>query len=146
MKIHERVELVLIPCLVAGVYILGQLLPYQLDIGWSFALAALILLVQGFFRDLYLLYRQRTVERDAPKKRMKCMCLESTLGMFGIGLGIFLTLLLPDYSFPISRWGWSLLVGAVMVFGFLTKDIVITWNPFGIRRDPDHMNIVFTLR
>jgi len=145
MKLHEKIELAIIPVVVTGVFLAGYRLPAQLDLGWAFALGALILLVQGFFRDLYLLYRQRTVDKNAPRKRMKCMCLESTLGMAGIGAGIVLTLVLPDVAFGITRLGWSALVATIMVFGFCTKDIVITWKPFSIRRDPGHMNIIFTL-
>jgi hypothetical protein len=26
--------------------------------------------------------------------------------------------------------------------GFLIKDLIITWKPFGVRREKDHLNLV----
>ncbi|WOO40838.1 hypothetical protein [Rubellicoccus peritrichatus] len=146
MKLHEKVELLLIPCVVALVYGANSVLPGSLQLGWACALAALILLFQGFIRDLYLLYLQKTMEKNNPKRRMKCMCLESTLGMLGILAGIILALFLPDVEFPINRWGWTGFVSSMMLFGFLGKDLVVFWKPFAIRRDPDHANIIFSIK
>jgi hypothetical protein len=29
-----------------------------------------------------------------------------------------------------------------MALGFIIKDFVISWNPFGLRREKDHLNLI----
>lgn len=145
LRIHEKVEIVFIFCTVGAVWRLAHLLPDSLQLGWSFALGSLILLFQGFFRDLYLLYLQKAHRQDQPKRKMKCMCLESTLGTIGILIGITLALIVPDTEFPVNQLGWVVFVAVIMALGFGGKDLVVTWKPFGLHRDPDHANIIFTL-
>jgi hypothetical protein len=43
-----------------------------------------------------------------------------------------------------SRWTWSLLVMTIMIFGFWIKDYVVGLGPIRVRRDKDHMNMIFT--
>ena len=38
----------------------------------------------------------------------------------------------------------ELLTAAVLATGFALREVVITWRPFGLRREPDHHTIVFT--
>lgn len=45
-----------------------------------------------------------------------------------------------------DNWVWSVLVMLIMGLGFVIKDYVLEWSPWRIRRDKDHMNIVFTWR
>lgn len=74
------------------------------------------------------------------------MCVESTIGATGVALGIMVLGSGIDRSVPMDGWSWSFLAALVMAIGFAIKDFVFEWNPFRIRRDKDHVNIVFTWR
>jgi len=67
---------------------------------------------------------------------MKCMCLESTLGLGGVLIGVALTAIGITTQVPITTLAWPILIGSIMLFGFLTRDIVITWSPWGIKNTP----------
>jgi hypothetical protein len=69
------------------------------------------------------------------------MCAESTIGMTGIIAGVAILGVGINY---LSQLGWYILFMVVMTIGFLIKDYVIEWNPFHLRKDKDHINIVFT--
>ena len=68
----------------------------------------------------------------------------STVGATGIVVGAILLGSGITRSFVMDDWIWSVLVMLIMGVGFLIKDYVLEWNPWRIRRDKDHMNIVFT--
>jgi len=77
---------------------------------------------------------------------MKCMCLESTLGLGGVLIGVALTAIGITTQVPLSTLAWPILIGSIMLFGFLTRDIVITWSPWGIKKHPGHGSILVVWR
>jgi hypothetical protein len=66
------------------------------------------------------------------------------VGLTGVVLGVVLALCGLGGQLLLNSARWMLLAGAVFTLGFLAKDLVISWRPPGIRRDPDHHSIIFT--
>ena len=143
MKTREKIELGLIPVVVAAVGVAGRWLPTQLGTGSLLVIACLAWLIQGGLRDLWLLYLVKSQPAQAPR-RLACMCLESSFGLTGIVVGVILALCNVGGSVALSPARWMLLAAAVFMVGFLAKDLIISWRPLGVRRDPDHHSIVFT--
>ncbi len=146
MKLREKTELALIPLAVAAVAFLGHALPDRLGTGSLLVIACLAWLVQGGVRDLWILYQLKTAPSTAPRRKLACMCLESSAGMAGIILGLVLALSGVGGEVALSPARWAGLAALVFAAGFLLKDFVITWRPLGLRRDPEHHSIVFTWR
>jgi hypothetical protein len=155
MTTFEKIELSLIPLAGLALYLfapaLPLLFPAQLGVGRLLTLISALLLFQGLVRDLFLLAKQKRMVRSQPamqQQPLRSMCLESTLGVMGLLLGAGLIglgwyndppLMLPD-------WAWGCLLMLVMSVGFVIKDLVIDSRPWRIRRDKDHMNILFKWR
>ncbi|MEO7413571.1 MAG: hypothetical protein ABIZ81_09445 [Opitutaceae bacterium] len=146
MTTPEKVELSLIPVAVAVVGIGARFLPERLGVGKVLTISCLAWLVQGGLRDLWFLYRLRSrpAMRSGPK--VACMCLESSLGLSGVLVGVVLALFGSGGSMELSQKGWMLLTTGVLVLGFLAKDFVVSWRPWGIRREREHHSFVFTWR
>ena len=96
----------------------------RLELGELVAGAALLLLVQGFFRDLWLLREARRKAATIPSRAAACMCVESAMGLTGIVAGIALVGFGLDFSLGFSAGGLALVVASVMAAGFLLKDFV----------------------
>ncbi|MEO7598487.1 MAG: hypothetical protein ABIV50_06115 [Opitutus sp.] len=144
MKPREKIELLLIPVAALGVGALSLLLPIQLTVAELLGLACATWLVQGGIRDLWMIREMKKKRSTAPQRRLACMCLESTAGL--TGLCVAAGLMLADWGGNVSITPGRMfgLAGGVFILGFLVKDIVISWRPLGLRRDPDHHSIVFT--
>lgn len=139
----EKIELALIPIIGIGFWLIASFLPNQMSFGSLLINASGLLLLQGFFRDLWLLSQQKKTSPDLQRK-MQCMCAESTFGMTGILFGIILLGVGIDLAGPMPHWGWSVLVMIIMTIGFFIKDYVIEWNSFRVYKNLDHINIIFT--
>jgi MFS family permease len=144
MKMRERVELGLIPAAVIAIGLSAPLLPVQLATGELLAVACLAWLVQGGLRDLWLIYLTKARPEAAPRRKLACMCLESSAGLTGLLVGLGLTLCGIGGHVMLDPWRWMLLAAGVLTLGFLARDLVISWRPLGLRRVPDHHTILFT--
>ena len=144
MTTVERVELALIPLVGIACWFLASTFPTSLPIGRLLLSMSGLLLFQGLIRDLWLLSRQRRAEKSGEKAQ--CMCLESIIGTVGILAGSILFGSGINQTISLSELSWCIVIVAVLGCGFLLKDYVIEWNPWRIRRDKDHMNIVFSFR
>ena len=142
MKTREKIELGLIPVLVASVRLSAPALPTELGMGELLVIACLAWLVQGGLRDLWLLYLGKSHPTPEPRRRLACMCLESSVGLTGVMLGVVLALSGLGARVALTANRWMLLAAAVLTLGFVAKDFVITWRPLGLRRDPDHHTII----
>lgn len=71
------------------------------------------------------------------------MCVESMVGATGVLVGAMFLGVGIDWALAMSGWGWSMLVMAVLGVGFGIKDYVLEWRPWRVRKDRDHVNIVF---
>ena len=144
MKSREKIELALIPIAVAAAGLAGRWLPTELGTGELLVIACLAWLVQGGLRDLWLLYVLKSQPATAPRRRLACMCLESSVGLTGVVVGVVLALCGIGGRVAFDAGRWMILAAVVFTLGFLAKDLVISWRPLGVRRDPDHHTILFT--
>jgi len=145
MKRAEKVELLVILSFAAGVSLLSDRLPSQIETGYLVLSLGLVFLFQTLLRDLWLMWKQREISR-ASMPGAACMCLESSVGF--IPVIVAGVLLFSGLSQPVAFSGlaWGLGVTIIMLFGFLLKDYVIELNPLRIRKDPDHINMRFVWR
>lgn len=144
MKTREKIELPLIPVVVVIVGLCARSLPVELGVGELLVIACLAWLVQGGLRDLWLLYLVKSRSATEPRHKLACMCFESSVGLTGVVLGVVLALCGLGGRVTLTAGRWMLLTAAVLTLGFLAKDLVISWRPLGVRRDPDHHTIIFT--
>jgi hypothetical protein len=109
---------------------------------WQIVLdASALLLAQSLVRDVAILFRHRAAQNQ-PRKEAQCFCLESTVGATGVVAGAALAGLMSSTQIAVGRWEFFIAVAATMTFGFLIKDLVIAWKPFGVRREKDHLNLI----
>jgi hypothetical protein len=111
---------------------------------WEIVLgASALLLAQSLVRDVAILFRSsRSSAKSELRKEAQCFCLESTVGMTGVIAGLALIGLGSSHQIEMSRWEFSVGVAGTMALGFIIKDFVISWNPFGVRREKDHLNLI----
>ena len=142
---HEKAELVLIPCIAAIMMACSNFLPSSFSIGEATLYAAAALLFQSLIRYLALLAKAKSLPLDEPKRTDTCFCLESTVGLTGIFVGI--GLLLSGIRNPITMTpaAWGIALVSVGTFGFIIKDYVVRWSPWAIAKDKDHLNLVVRL-
>lgn len=138
----ERTELALIPVAAVAAWAMAARLPAAPDVGTLLLVGAVLLLLQGLLRDLWLLWRRRTAPPAGQPRRMACLCLESTLGSTGVLAGLVVLGSGLPWRLALPAWCWGLLVGGVLALGFAIKDLVIALRPLRLVRDPDHLNIV----
>jgi hypothetical protein len=139
----EKFELAAIPFVTAGVAWLAPHPGLSLELGELIAGAALLILVQGFFRDLWLLRQARRRPATAPAREVRCMCVESALGLTGVVAGIGLVGLGLTRSVHLGAAALPVAVFATMATGYLLKDFVFEWSPWKIYREKDHAQVVF---
>lgn len=145
MSRTEKSELLLIALLLIGVLLVEAVLPAKLRFSNVVLYAASLLLLQSLFRDLWYLFASRFKETsDSQVKEMQCMCVESTVGIVGVVIGLLLFFTQIDVYLTMSTILWLTLVGGVLIGGFFIKDYVFMWNPWRIYKDKDHLNIVFS--
>ncbi|MEO6005030.1 MAG: hypothetical protein ABIZ04_09420 [Opitutus sp.] len=141
---RERIELVAIAAAVLLVGATARFLPRQLTIGQAMVIGCLAWLVQGGVRDLWLLYQMKRQPASKPARKLACMCVESTLGMTGLLVGISLALSGVGGELHFTTYRWVVFAAFVFTLGFVVKDYVFSWRPVGLRRDPEHHSIIFT--
>lgn len=144
MNITEKAELLLIGLLTFAAWFVLPVLPSSMLVARLILYGSALLLLQSLLRDFWLLFQSRGVEPPSSQKKMQAMCLESTIGGLGVLLGLGLSLTGFGKQLLMFNWFWLSLIVAILVFGFLIKDLVIEWAPCRIRRDKNHMNIIFS--
>ena len=72
------------------------------------------------------------------------MCVESTVGVTGVVAGLIVLGSTIDSKLSASPLLISILAIGTLAFGFAVKDLIFEFRPFRIRRDKDHLNIVFS--
>ena len=143
---RERTELCLIPLIGLGMWMVTPILPEQVGIGSFVLTCSCILLLQGLIRDLFLLVDSSKTSPPGQVKKARCICLESTVGICGIILGIIFFATDSGKDLEMTTWCWSLSAMATLGSGFLMKDYVLGWKPLRISKDKDHMNLIVRWR
>ena len=144
MTTAEKIEGALIPVLGVSVWMVAPEESRKMDVGTLLLWASALLLFQSLVRDLWLLRKAKMTNRTNPVRKMRCMCVESTVGVSGVIFGGVLLGTGISHAIVMHGWIWVLLTTATMAVGFIVKDYVFEWNPLRIRRDKDHTSIVFT--
>ena len=142
MTTAEKTELALILPLGGSLWLLTPMLPDTVGVGTLLLEASGLVLFQGLLRDLWLLAREKRAPRTGPRREAHCLCMESSVGVTGVVLGLAVLGTRIDHSIPASPWFWSGWATAAMALGFVMKDFVWESSPFRVRRDKDHLNIV----
>ncbi len=146
MRRIEVVELTLIAAATVAAAWLAPRLPARLPIGMLALVAAAVQLTQGLLRDAWLLWRSRQAARTPSATGQRCLCVESGLGVIAIVLGVALLLSGAGGTVTLQRMGWAVVVVTSLATGFALKDWVFEWNPWRLRREKDHANIIFSWR
>jgi hypothetical protein len=136
----EWIEVLVIGVAATGSWLMRPFLPGTMPL-WKIVLGlSALLLAQSLARDAaILLRRSRTNE---PRRDAQCFCLESTVGATGVVAGAVLAGLGSSMQVTTGRWIFLLAVAGTMALGFLIKDLVISWKPFGVRREKNHLNLI----
>ncbi len=145
MVTSEKVELGLIFLATGIVWAAAPLLPSTLTVGKMLFFLTLLVFVQSLVRDLYRLAASRRMAASE-KVEMQCMCLETTLGVTTLLLAVVLMACGIGRPLVWTRWEMTELTLVAMVGCFLIKDLVLEWNPWRIRYDKNHINIIVRWR
>ena len=140
----EKSEIALVPVVGAVVLLVGASLPTSIGIGSLVLASSVLILLQGLLRDLWLLSRRKATQQTGGTHEILCMCVESTVGVTCVVAGLFILGSALNTQVPMTAWLWSLLATAILAIGFAVKDLIFEFRPFRVRRDKDHLNIVFS--
>jgi hypothetical protein len=142
LTIGEKIELALIPVISLAFYLVAPLLPKQIALGSLLLFAFAMLLTQSLLRDLWLLANMRPEASHEPGTAAQCMCVESAVGATGVLAGIVVLGAGIGHPIAMPGWAWALCILAVGLSGYSIKDFVFEWNPWSVRREKNHMNII----
>jgi hypothetical protein len=138
----EWIEVIVISIVVAGSWPARLLFPSTMQL-WQVVLdLAALLLAQSLVRDIAILMRQRYSKPAGPQKETQCFCMETTVGVTGMVAAAALAGLGNSAILAFRWWEFSLAIAGTLAVGFLIKDLVISWNPLGVRREKDHLNLI----
>ena len=145
LSVAEKIELGAIPVTTALVAWLVPRPGVRLEIGELLAGGALLILLQGSGRDLWLL-RQARRQSAASTREVRCMCVESALGLTGVVAGIGLVGFGVARLVFLSPLALAIGAGSTMLAGYLLKDFVFPWVPWRIYREKNHAQVIFRWR
>ena len=100
-------------------------------------------LFQTLLRDLWILTKNTKSDNQIKKP---VFCLETILGIIGVIIGLFIYFNVSNSFVELSSREWSLIVFLTTFLCYLIKDLVISWRPPRIYRDPEHANIIVSLK
>lgn len=144
MTLTEKVEIALIALAGVASWFAAGWLPADISVGALLLGASVLLLGQGLVRDLWLLSRRKQGEQRGVRREALCMCMESTVGATGVVAGLVVLGSAIDSTLSTSPLLVSAVAIGVLVLGFAIKDLILDFRPFRIRREKDHLNIVFS--
>ncbi len=139
----EKVELSTIPVVTTLAWFAPLGASYTLRIGGLITAASLLLLLQGFCRDVWLGFAARRATAKPDPHHAQCMCVESALGLTGILVAAGLTAFGFGPDIAVTSMERTVGVGAVLVAGYLLKDFVFEWSPWKLYRAKDHATLHF---
>jgi len=142
----EALELGLILLAAMATWFGQAILPEQVPLGRLLLVGSALLLLQGLIRDLSILARKAFSGSGNQSASAQCMCIESAVGAVGIIVGAGLVAAGVGTLVTMTALSWLGLVASVLIVGLVIKDYVFEWAPWRIRRDKDHMNLIFTLK
>jgi hypothetical protein len=138
----EKIEIILIATAGCISFVAAPFLPSAPTAGNLLLTMSALLLAQSLIRDIFLLMKIKRTTASTNSKAMRCMCLESTVGITGIVAGIGILGFGIDPPIAMDGWRWAISTLLVLGIGFAIKDLIIQTDPWRIVRDKDHVNIV----
>jgi hypothetical protein len=120
--------------------------PQNVAVGQYMLWLAGLFLVQTLLRDFWLLAKLRFYGNSREYSRIPAFCVESLLGLLGVVAGSVILLSGVSYTIKLDQPGWTISIVLTMVLCFGLRDIVFQWHPWKIYKDPDHANIIVTLK
>ncbi len=138
----ERIEMTAIAVAAIASLLAWRYLPPSSTFGGVVLGLSALLLMQSLVRDIAILLRHRAPARIVPRRETQSVCMESTIGITGIVGGIMLTVWSGSEPVPLGPVLLSTATTGTLALGFLIKDLAISWNPWAVRREPDHVNLI----
>lgn len=138
----EWIEAALIAGIAPTTTLVWSYLPVEVSISQLILACAVLVLAQSLVRDITVLLRRRASKPGSPMRAANCICIESTLGVAGVVIGLVAPWNLGYATVSVSRISFSLSVVGTLAFGLAIKDWVIAWNPLALRREKDHLNVI----
>lgn len=135
--LRRRLALIELPALgvaLVATFLLTPGLAWTPEAGALMGYAAAVLLGQGLLRDLLRL--ALAGRSGAPRRRVPCLCAESTLGLGLLAAGLLLLGLGLGGPVALGRAGLVGGLAALFLLGFVAKDYVVV-----IRREEDHGSV-----
>ncbi len=146
MNNFEKAEVAIIAGSGFVAYAIASAFVGSYSLGMVILTMSAVLLLQGLLRDLVILARHARAQQSGAKRAMRCMCVESTVGITGVAVAAGMVCFNIDLPLPMTQWSWSLSALSSLAAGFAIKDLVISLDPLRIIRDKDHLNIVVKLK
>ncbi len=138
----EWMEVLAIAVVAPAIWLLQPYFPVAMPL-WQIVLSlSALLLAQSLVRDVTILLRRRGSASSVSRKEGHCFCLESTVGSMGVAAGAVLAGLGGSTQVTIGPWILLPAVAGTMALGFIIRDLVISWKPFGVRHEKDHLNLL----
>jgi len=145
MSRTEIGELIAIVMTLVCLALLSTYFPSLIKVSTLILTAAVTLLFQGLLRDLWYLWLKRSAKsQDIDAIHKRCMCLESVLGLNLVLVGLMVLGIGINTTIVVAQNLFIGVFAAVLISGFLLKDYVVSWNPWRIYQEKDHMNIIFS--
>jgi len=145
MTAAEKNELLILTLLISLLALMVKIPEQSFKFSMVVLYCTSLLFCQSLVRDLWYLYAKRKHDKSAIKPIVRqCMCVESTVGVFGVVIGLLIFSSTIDFDVKLNQFFLLGLACAVLVSGFFIKDYVIEWNPWRLYKEKDHMNIIFS--
>jgi len=142
----EKAEAAIITGSGFAVYAIASVFVGTYSLGMVILAMSAVLLIQSLLRDLVILARQSHVQQSSNKRAMRCMCVESTVGITGVAVAAGMVCFNIDLPMSMTQLRWTLAAFSSLAVGFAIKDLVISLDPVRIVRDKDHLNIIVKLK
>jgi len=141
MNKSEYIELAGIGATAGILTVAHDALPENMDAGAFIALAILPALIQMLVRDLWLM--SCPANTDKTPRSMRCMCLESCVAYLVLAAAVLMILFGRGKVLHPTAAAWIGAVTFAQTLTFLMKDWVVDLKTLRLRRDPDHINLIF---
>ncbi len=130
----EKLEILAIGVLLPVTWSATSQIECEFPFGQMVGLIAALLLGQSLLRDVVLWFRGRKSQTE--KRRIGCLCAESTIGLTLALTAVGLSLLGITQVVTLSPAQCTATVAAVLLAGFFSKDFIVI-----IRKEKDHGSI-----
>ena len=137
----NKTEQLLIVAAVVLTAAVSTVLPDRIKLSALLITGTLIFLIQSLLRDLMILMRKSKAAEA--KRAIRCVCLESGIGFIPIIAAAALVSSGNKMMIHMHFWMWPALTALALLTGYVTKDFILDLKRWRIRKESDHVNIIF---